>query len=185
MLIALGLGALFIIKFSSLDKLLFNSSGNDEDHFAYGIESLLLSLAIGGFTGGSSFIKQFFDLDYDINTVYLFALIVLALIISYNLLISCIIEDSVGRVIGKWTFLVVSTILGFVIGVAGAVALLSIIILYLVLSFLKVVFLGTGEKIEVKDSWGNKKTLTNGFGGEWHDSMGNGYEKDGNDFFKK
>lgn len=185
-IIALVLGVLFVMKFNKIDELIFSNKEDDQDeHFAYGIESLFFSIIMGALAGGGAFIKNMFDMDFDITILLLFTLIVIAALASYNILVSITLEHTIGRMIGKSIFLLISITLGYCIGIAGAVVILAIATLIFFLYILKTMLLGTGEKVQVEDGWGNKKTLENGFGGEFRDKWGNKYERDGNDFIQK
>ncbi len=179
-IIALVLGVLFVVKFNKIDSYLFNKD-NDDDYFSFGIESLFLSIVIGAFTGGSAFLNQIFDWSIESTTI---ATVTMLALISYNLIVAVVFEQGTSRIIGKYLFLLLSIALGFGVGLAGSVIILCLAILGLVLYFISAATLGTGEKVQVKDEWGNKKTLTNGFGGEMRDKWGTAYKKDGDKYYK-
>lgn len=112
---------------------------------------------------------------------FIFPLLVVSLIVQ---LYRCLTTySSFGRGFARFCFILLFQLMGFAAGTAGSLLVLGALIIYFF-----IVFIGSmlsGEKVEVKGTglFGRKKTLTNRMG-EWTDSSGNTYEKDGDKFMR-
>lgn len=170
----------FVPKFSAIEESKF---GDDPSFSPTGQNYIWLSSLMGVVVGLGLISDMVMGDDtlMEFSLGFIFPLLVALSVIQ---LYRCLtIHSSRGRGFSRFCFVLLFQLMGFAAGAAGSLLVLCGIVIYFLISFVGGMI--SGEKVVVKEKglFGRKKTLTNRMG-EWSDSSGNTYEKEGDKYTK-
>lgn len=171
-LIIIGLiaGYFFITKFEKVDRALFSSI---EGYVPFGIFVVYISAFIGAVLGCVFLYAEMIDKQFDFNGAFFSIVIFGGMMICASIFQAFIYLDSVGSIIGKSIFMIVSCALALAIGAAGSIVIICLAIIYIVLLVIGKATLGDyGKRYTTTDEYGNKRTLRSEGNGNYRDDQG-------------
>ncbi len=149
-------GYYFLKKYRNMDAALF---GDVEGYNASGVYIVYVSAIIGAIFGCIFMYTQMTDKHVDTKMFGIIIYTVMSLILCTSIYQSILAFDNIGFVIGKSLWMLFSCALAGVIGFAGSVIIICLIILYLVIAFLGRMLFGSGEKTRIRTSNGTEHTV--------------------------
>ncbi len=149
-------GYYFLKKYRNMDAALF---GDVEGYNASGVYIVYASAIIGAIFGCIFMYTQMTDKHVDTKMFGIIIYTVMSLILCTSIYQSILAFDNIGFVIGKSLWMLFSCALAGVIGFAGSVIIICLIILYLVIAFLGRMLFGSGEKTRIRTSNGTEHTV--------------------------
>ncbi len=160
-LIILGIAALiggyfFLKTYRKMDAALF---GDVEGYNASGVYIVYASAIIGAIFGCIFMYSQISNKHADTEIFSIFVYILMSLILCTSIYQSILAFDNVSTVIRKSLWLLFSCVLAAVIGAAGSVVIICIIILYLVIAVLGGMIFGSGKKTKIREEDGTEHTV--------------------------
>ena len=131
MIVGLVLGALFLKYFNRIDLAWFGKTS--EYYQPFGIIPVAICVLSGALAGGSIFLNQIFNADWNVDTIQAVSAMIIIGAISYSVYESIAKIESVPGKIGKVFFMIVSCLIGGLVGFSGSVVAIILIILYLLI----------------------------------------------------
>lgn len=149
-------GYFFLKKYDRIDKYLFSSV---ENYKPFGLKIVYISAIAGAVFGCIFMYSELSDTELNLKPIYLMAYTIFVYILSMSIYQTILTLDSVGAIIGKSLWMLLSCALAAVIGFAGSIVIICIIILYLVIAVLGGMIFGSGKKTKIRESDGTEHTV--------------------------
>lgn len=131
MIVGLILGALFLKYFNRIDLAWFGKTS--EYYQPFGIIPVAICVLSGALAGGSTFLDQIFNADWNVDSIQAVSAMIIIGAISYSVYESIAKIESVPGKIGKVFFMIVSCLIGGLVGFIGSVTAIILVIFYLLI----------------------------------------------------
>ncbi len=182
-IIALIAGYFFVKKYNKIDSMLFSSV---KDYQPFGITIVYVAAFAGAVFGCLYCYKELIDESINLENYFQLAYMIFTLVISASIYQTFLMLNGTGAIIAKSLWMLVSCVLAAVIGFAGSVVVIAIVMILLILVIFGKMALGSGNTYKIKDEDGNTHTMTDGgllfgqrdeSGHEWEHTGGNEYRR--------
>ncbi len=190
--VAVLLGAI-MFKYSAIEAYFFDRG--DGEYVSIGNKAMKMSITIGALVGVTALAyKLFYDRSaFDEGLSSVWGIICNAVpyvgfaIIGYCVYNICMTESTVGRIVARSLFVVISCVLGMIGGAIASILAIMIVILLVFLSALLKVNLmggGSGSSKSKEDNYDATTTDENGFERKLKDVGFGRYQDDKGDYWK-
>lgn len=203
-IVALVLSFLFLKNYNRIDTYLFGKSvrsvlrdprftsgtnmAPDSEYEPFGRWQILVSALVGAICVMVPILDQVFYLELDVKSILLSAVLLLALIISFNFYEAIVRMPTANLRAGKFIFMTVSCCIGLGFGILGSLFVFAAVVLYIVIMAMRYALSGPSLKSgEVRLDNGTVLRNKKGLFGEdnYTDSDRNSWDRSGDTFTKR